>query len=48
MCKNPFFKGCVFLFSGMKKQTNGGNNSITNISDCHMLLFYFVIAMSVI
>jgi len=47
MFKNPLFKGCVFLFSGIKKQTNGGNNSI-NVSDCHMLLFYYVTAMSVL
>lgn len=38
---------CFYFQVSRDRRRNGGNNNI-NISDCHMLLFYYVIAMSVL
>lgn len=44
-----FVRVVCFCFQVSRdRHRNGGNNSIANISDCHLLLFYYVIAMSVL
>lgn len=51
VCLRIHFLRVVFFFYfqvSRDRHRNSGNNSIANISDCYMLSFYYVIAMSVL